>query len=85
MPFPLVYRIEEVLAIWRRASAPMLWVGAAESFVKKWLSQGAYTLAQRQSVWRDLRYVEIAEAGHMLHHDQPEAVARVVETFLLEK
>ena len=60
-------------------------IGAAESFVKKWLSQGEYTLAQRQSVWRDLRYVEIAEAGHMLHHDQPEAVAKVVESFLAEK
>jgi pimeloyl-ACP methyl ester carboxylesterase len=24
----------------------------------------------------------VADAGHMLHHDQPELLARLVETFL---
>jgi len=31
---------------------------------------------------RDARLVTIADAGHMLHHDQPEAVARAIEAFL---
>jgi pimeloyl-ACP methyl ester carboxylesterase len=26
--------------------------------------------------------VTVADAGHMLHHDQPEAVARLIENFL---
>jgi pimeloyl-ACP methyl ester carboxylesterase len=26
--------------------------------------------------------VTIPDAGHMLHHDQPEAVARALESFL---
>jgi pimeloyl-ACP methyl ester carboxylesterase len=28
------------------------------------------------------RLVTIGDAGHMLHHDQPQAVARALETFL---
>jgi pimeloyl-ACP methyl ester carboxylesterase len=31
---------------------------------------------------RDARLVVIPAAGHMLHHDQPDAVARAVESFL---
>ena len=36
----------------------------------------------RRGAFRDLRYVTIPDAGHMLHHDQPERVARVIEEFL---
>jgi pimeloyl-ACP methyl ester carboxylesterase len=38
--------------------------------------------AQRRAAFRDLRYETLADAGHMLHHDQPEAVARLIEDFL---
>jgi pimeloyl-ACP methyl ester carboxylesterase len=34
------------------------------------------------SAIRDARLTVIEGAGHMLHHDQPEAVARAVEAFL---
>jgi pimeloyl-ACP methyl ester carboxylesterase len=86
LPFPTVYRMEEVLAVWARATAPMLWVGAEHSFVQKWIAErdpsGEYGMERRRAVWRDLRYVEIAGAGHMLHHDQPAAVAAAIEPFL---
>jgi pimeloyl-ACP methyl ester carboxylesterase len=85
LPFPITYRIEEVFAIWRQAIAPSLWVGASGSFVRKWLGEGEYGLTARKAQWRNLRYAEIADAGHMLHHDQPEAVARLVESFLQEQ
>jgi pimeloyl-ACP methyl ester carboxylesterase len=81
LPFPILYRIEENFAIWRRATAPMLWVGAQHSFVQKWLRHEQFGLEARKAVWRNLSYTEVAEAGHMLHHDQPEAVARIVEEF----
>jgi len=35
------------------------------------------------TAFRDCRLVTIADAGHMLHHDQPEAVARAIEAFLI--
>ena len=37
---------------------------------------------RRMSRIRAARLVTIADAGHMLHHDQPEAVARAIEAFL---
>mgnify|MGYP002146132898 CR=1 FL=1 len=36
----------------------------------------------RKSSIRDVRTEIIRDAGHMLHHDQPEALARVIEDFL---
>ncbi|HEX6829000.1 MAG TPA: alpha/beta hydrolase, partial [Burkholderiales bacterium] len=36
------------------------------------------------AAFRDLREAVIPDAGHMLHHDQPEALARVLEPFLAE-
>ena len=34
------------------------------------------------NIIRDARLVTIDEAGHMLHHDQPAAVAAHIESFL---
>ena len=36
----------------------------------------------RMTAVRDAKLTVIEGAGHMLHHDRPEAVARVVESFL---
>jgi pimeloyl-ACP methyl ester carboxylesterase len=82
LPFPIVYRVEEVRAIWARVTAPVLWVGASDSFVLKWLGEGENGLRERMRAIRDCRLVTIPQAGHMLHHDQPAAVAAVIEPFL---
>lgn len=91
MPFPHVYRMEEILAIWRSITAPVLWVAATDSEIPRWLARhpegemGADGLGE---VRRRIAHVEnatlatIDDAGHMLHHDQPEAVAAVIEPFL---
>ena len=90
LPFPLVYRMEEVFAIWRRVVSPVLWIGAEESFVPEWLaSEGnanghepGQILKQRMAAFSNLKMVMIPDAGHMLHHDQPAAVASAIEAFL---
>ena len=82
LPFPIVYRMEEVRAVWARVTAPVLWVSASDSFVLKWLSEGEGGLAARMASLRDCRMVTIPDAGHMLHHDQPQAVAAAIEPFL---
>ena len=78
-------------AVWRAIEAPVLWVAAAESYIPNWLGdhpegEGAVdTLAgvrRRLAHIRGGRLVVIDDAGHMLHHDQPAAVARVIEAFL---
>ena len=82
LPFPIVYRMEEVRAVWSRVSAPVLWVGASDSFVLEWLGKGEDGLEARMAALRDCRLVTIDDAGHMLHHDQPQAVAAAIEPFL---
>jgi pimeloyl-ACP methyl ester carboxylesterase len=79
---PVLYRYEEVRACWQHVSAPVLWVEAAESETVKRIGLSAAQVAERRAAFKDLRYESVANAGHMLHHDQPEAVARLIEDFL---
>ena len=83
---PMLYRVDEALEVFRRIEAPMLWVEASDDSLAKWWN-GQYTLEefhQRLSVVPNARKARVEDAGHMLHHDQPEAVARQIETFLAE-
>jgi len=79
---PLLYRIEEVQACWREVSAPVLWVDAVESDTLKRLGLSEAQHAERRNSFQSLKHVTVREAGHMLHHDQPEEVARLIEEFL---
>lgn len=79
---PVLYRYEEVRACWREVSAPVLWVEGAESETPGRLHLKDSEIAERRAAFRDLRSASVPQAGHMLHHDQPEAVARLVEAFL---
>jgi pimeloyl-ACP methyl ester carboxylesterase len=91
LPFPHVYRMDEILAIWRSVTAPVLWLVASESEIPRWLERhpegeighdGFDGLRRRLAHIPDGRLVTIAGAGHMLHHDQPAAVAAQIEPFL---
>jgi pimeloyl-ACP methyl ester carboxylesterase len=46
------------------------------------MSLSEQELAERRAAFKDLRQVTVADAGHMLHHDQPGRVARLIEDFL---
>ena len=79
-----LYRVDEVLEIYQRISAPTLAVEAAGDSLSKWW-QGKYTLAQYHERLKSVPRVSTAviqDAGHMLHHDQPEQLARLIEGFL---
>jgi pimeloyl-ACP methyl ester carboxylesterase len=79
---PVLYRYDEVRATWRQVSAPVLWVEAAESDTPGRMKLDAAQLVERRSAFANLRYEVLKDAGHMLHHDQPEALARLLEEFL---
>ena len=79
---PVLYRYEEVRACWQQVSAPVLWVDAQESETLKRLGMTPEQHAERRAAFSKLSYVTVQNAGHMLHHDQPEAVARLIEGFL---
>jgi pimeloyl-ACP methyl ester carboxylesterase len=81
---PLLYRYEEVRACWQQVSAPVLWVDASESDTLKRMKMDPAQQAERRDAFGKLRYVTVQNAGHMLHHDQPETVARLIEDFLAE-
>jgi pimeloyl-ACP methyl ester carboxylesterase len=78
-----LYRVDEAHACWERVSAPVLWVDAAESEAVTRMKLSAAELAERRGAFRNLQHKTVAEAGHMLHHDQPEQVARLIEAFLV--
>jgi pimeloyl-ACP methyl ester carboxylesterase len=79
---PVLYRYEEARACWRQVRAPVLWIDGAESTTPKRLGLDAAQLAERRAQFQNLRHVAVPGAGHMLHHDQPEAVAHLIEDFL---
>lgn len=80
---PILYRYEETRAIWQRVRAPVLWVDASESEALKRIGIDADQYAERRAAIANLRRVTVSGAGHMLHHDQPEALATRIEEFLL--
>jgi pimeloyl-ACP methyl ester carboxylesterase len=79
---PVLYRYDEVRACWQQVRAPVLWVEAAESDTPARMKLDAAQLAERRSAFPNLVHQVVKEAGHMLHHDQPEALARLIEAFL---
>jgi uncharacterized protein (DUF924 family)/pimeloyl-ACP methyl ester carboxylesterase len=79
---PVLNRIEEVLACWRCYEGPVLWVAGADSNAPGWRADTPEQLAERKSAFRQFRDVTLADCGHMVHHDQPEKVAGLLEEFL---
>ncbi|WP_322993205.1 alpha/beta hydrolase [Limnohabitans sp.] len=81
---PYLFRVEEALAMYQRISAPVLAVEASDDSLSQWW-KGKYTLAEFHERLKSVPQLEkatIEDAGHMLHHDQPHALARILETFL---
>jgi len=86
-PSPQQASVDEWLACWQRITAPLLWIEGDRTDVSIWWGT-RYSKAEFHErldcvPGRVDRRV-VAPAGHLLHHDQPEAVARLVETFLSE-
>jgi pimeloyl-ACP methyl ester carboxylesterase len=81
-----LFRVDEVLEIYKAIRAPVLAVEASDDSLGQWW-QGRFTLAEyheRLKAVSDLRLGYVQDAGHMLHHDQPEKLALLIEGFLPE-
>jgi pimeloyl-ACP methyl ester carboxylesterase len=79
-----IYRLDEMLEVYKRITAPLLSVQADSDSLSQWW-KGAYTQAEyheRLHNVPDARSAVVRDAGHMLHHDQPEQLARLIEDFL---
>lgn len=80
LPSPVLYRVEEVTACWRLVRADVLWVTAGEPDERSAFARSPEYEARVRAI-RSLRRVTVAGAGHMLHHDRPGEVARLIEEF----
>ena len=79
-----LYRVEEVMELYKRISMPVLAVEASDNSLDIWWN-GKFTLAQYHERIKVVPNVEIAridDAGHMMHHDQPEVLAQLIERFI---
>ncbi|WP_449392304.1 alpha/beta fold hydrolase [Eoetvoesiella caeni] len=81
---PVLYRCDEVISTWAKIQAPVLWVegkrtehdrGGGDKYPRS-------ELEDRLSKVRSVERRVINQAGHMIHLDQPEALAAAIEDFL---
>jgi pimeloyl-ACP methyl ester carboxylesterase len=79
---PYLFRIDEAIACWRRIAAPVLLVSGKQSEIPGRMKDTPEQLAERKGAFRSRREVELDDAGHMMHHDQPEQLAGILEEFL---
>ncbi len=81
---PVLYRAEEHIAMWQQITAPVLWVEGDRTDMAKWWGD-RYPRAEfeaRLAVVPQLQRALLSPCGHMLHHDQPEALAGHLARFL---
>jgi pimeloyl-ACP methyl ester carboxylesterase len=81
---PYLFHVEETLEMYRRITAPVLAVEASDDSLGQWWKK-QYTLDEYHERLKAVPQVQIAviqDAGHMLHHDQPQDLARMLEQFL---
>ncbi|MBU6493604.1 MAG: alpha/beta hydrolase [Burkholderiales bacterium] len=80
---PFLYRLDEIMAVWRNVAAPVLHVEARDSETLRFLArrESIESFRARFQAFADFREVFLDDAGHMVHHDQPEALARLIDDF----
>jgi len=78
---PYLYRREEMEACWRAIQARVLLVVGGESdLLARLAPEGG--VESFKAIVPDLGIERVAGAGHMLHHEEPRAVARLIERFV---
>jgi pimeloyl-ACP methyl ester carboxylesterase len=78
---PVLYRREEAEACWSRVEIPVLLVaGGSSSHQKRRLAD--LTDERLHTLFRDLEIVTLPGLGHMMHHEDPQAVATPIINFV---
>ena len=81
---PVLYRVEEILQTWKLITAPLLWAEGDRTQMAQWWGT-RYSHAEFDSRLDQVKQVQrvvLSPCGHMLHHDQPAALARYLTAFL---
>jgi pimeloyl-ACP methyl ester carboxylesterase len=80
----MLYRVDEAMACWAKIQAPVLWMEASDTDIWRWMGPkdtARLEIDRRLQVIPNCKQAMIEDAGHMLHHDQPEALAQLIEPF----
>ncbi len=78
---PILYRLEEAKACWRKINAPVQWVLGGDMWDHP-MAKGVFdTLDERRACFRQLQEVTIHQAGHMVQWEQPQALAQAMHDF----
>jgi len=81
---PSLFRVDEMLALYAAITAPVLVIEGSDDSLSQWW-KGRYSLDEfheRLKAVPVLSRQVLPDSGHMLHHDQPERLARALEAFL---
>jgi len=81
---PSLFRVDEMLALYAAITAPVLVIEGSDDSLSQWW-KGRYSLDEfheRLKAVPALSRQVLPDSGHMLHHDQPERLARALEAFL---
>lgn len=83
-PNPVLSRREETMACFKLITAPVLWVEGNLTDVTKWWGDRypRSDFEERLAAVPQLQRELLAPCGHMLHHDQPAALAALLARFL---
>ena len=81
---PTLYRRDEAEACWRQVQIPVLMLLAGQSQFLPGLGEDG-TEQRFRSVLRDLTLHTLPDVGHMLHHEDPAAVAALIVDFASQR
>ena len=81
---PVLYRKDETLACWAQVTAPVLWVEGAETDMTVFWGNRypREDFEARLAVVPRVTREVLSPCGHMLHHDQPAALAALIAAHL---
>jgi len=80
---PHLLHVEDFRCIWGRIEAPTLFAVAKDSVFLRRFDECPEEYRKHLASFRRVTEVVVPDAGHNLHHDQPQHLAPIVESFLL--
>ena len=81
---PVMNQVDQLIACWKRITCPVLWVLTNEVDMRNWRKDTPAELRERKQAFQNLSEILLEDSGHMMHHDQPEKLAAIIEAFLTQ-
>ena len=79
----MLYQRDQAEACWRAIEAPLLFMLGEQSDLVRRMGD-VLDETRLRALFRRGTFASVKDAGHMLHHEQPEQVATLIEEFLEE-